>query len=65
MLMPKRVKYRREHRGKMRGEAKGGKTVHFGEFGLQSTEASWITNRQIEAAQIGRASCRERVLRLA
>ena len=51
MLMPKRVKYRREHRGKMRGEAKGGKTVHFGEFGLQSTEAAWITNRQIEAAR--------------
>ena len=51
MLMPKRVKYRREHRGKMRGEAKGGKTVHFGEFVLQSTEAAWITNRQIEAAR--------------
>ena len=40
MLMPKRVKYRREHRGKMRGEAKGGKEVSFGEFGLQATEAS-------------------------
>ena len=43
MLMPKRVKYRREHRGKMRGEAKGGKEIAFGEFGLQATEASWIT----------------------
>ena len=40
MLMPKRVKYRREHRGKMRGEAKGGKEVSFGEFGLQATERS-------------------------
>jgi large subunit ribosomal protein L16 len=52
MLLPKRVKYRREHRGKMRGRAKGGTEVHFGEFGLQATEASWITNRQIEAARI-------------
>ena len=52
MLLPKRVKYRREHRGKMRGQAKGGTEVAFGEFGLQATEASWITNRQIEAARI-------------
>lgn len=52
MLVPKRVKYRRPHRGKMRGEAKGGKTVTFGEFGLQATESHWITNRQIEAARI-------------
>jgi large subunit ribosomal protein L16 len=52
MLVPKRVKHRREHRGKMRGEAKGGKTVAFGEFGLQATTSSWITNRQIEAARI-------------
>ncbi|WAA09426.1 50S ribosomal protein L16 [Fervidibacillus albus] len=52
MLMPKRVKYRREHRGKMRGRAKGGTTVSFGEYGLQALEASWITNRQIEAARI-------------
>ena len=49
MLVPK---YRRPHRGKMRGEAKGGKTVTFGEFGLQATESHWITNRQIEAARI-------------
>ncbi|MFL6554791.1 MAG: ribosomal protein L16, partial [Bacillus sp. (in: firmicutes)] len=49
MLLPKRVKYRRQHRGKMRGQAKGGTEVTFGEFGLQATEASWITNRQIEA----------------
>ncbi|AVQ97658.1 50S ribosomal protein L16 [Oceanobacillus picturae] len=52
MLMPKRVKYRRQHRGKMRGQAKGGTTVAFGEYGLQATEASWITSRQIEAARI-------------
>ena len=52
MLLPKRVKYRREHRGNMRGEAKGGKEVTFGEWGLQATTASWITNRQIESARI-------------
>ncbi|MFD2680992.1 50S ribosomal protein L16 [Bacillus seohaeanensis] len=52
MLLPKRVKHRREHRGKMRGRAKGGQEVAFGEYGLQATEASWITNRQIEAARI-------------
>ncbi len=52
MLLPKRVKYRRVHRGKMRGQAKGGTEVAFGDFGLQATEASWITNRQIEAARI-------------
>jgi len=52
MLLPKRVKYRRQHRGKMRGNAKGGTEVSFGEYGLQAMEASWITNRQIEAARI-------------
>jgi large subunit ribosomal protein L16 len=52
MLLPKRVKYRRQHRGNMRGTAKGGTEVTFGEFGLQALEASWITNRQIEAARI-------------
>jgi large subunit ribosomal protein L16 len=52
MLVPKRVKHRREHRGRMRGAAKGGKTVAFGEFGLQALTSSWITNRQIEAARI-------------
>jgi large subunit ribosomal protein L16 len=52
MLMPKRVKYRREHRGKMRGETKGGAEVAFGEYGLQAVEAGWITNRQIESARI-------------
>ena len=52
MLLPKRVKYRREHRGKMRGEAQGGKAVSLGEFGFQAVTASWITNRQIESARI-------------
>src|SRR5699024_2602427 len=52
MLMPKRVKYRRQHRGRMKGKAKGGTDVTFGEYGLQATEASWITRRQIEAARI-------------
>ena len=52
MLVPKRVKHRREFRGKMRGEAKGGKEVAFGEYGLQATTSHWITNRQIEAACI-------------
>ncbi len=52
MLMPKRVKYRRQHRGRMKGQAKGGTEVTFGEYGLQALEPSWITNRQIEAARI-------------
>jgi len=52
MLMPKRVKYRRQHRGKMKGRAKGGTEVNFGEFGLQALTSSWITSRQIEAARI-------------
>ncbi|AKP02461.1 50S ribosomal protein L16 [Companilactobacillus pabuli] len=52
MLVPKRVKHRREFRGKMRGEAKGGKTVTFGDYGLKSLDSSWISNRQIEAARV-------------
>lgn len=52
MLMPKRVKYRRQHRGRMRGRAKGGSVVQFGEFGMQALEPSWITSQQIEAARI-------------
>jgi len=52
MLMPKRVKYRRQHRGRMKGKAKGGVEVTFGDYGLQAIEASWITSRQIEAARI-------------
>lgn len=52
MLVPRRVKHRREFRGKMRGEAKGGKNIDFGSYGLRATESKWITNRQIEAARI-------------
>ncbi|WP_400164652.1 50S ribosomal protein L16 [Brevibacillus sp. TJ4] len=52
MLTPKRVKHRKQHRGKMRGNAKGGTTVAFGEYGLQALEPAWVTNRQIEAARI-------------
>lgn len=52
MLVPKRVKHRRVHRGHLRGEAKGGKTVAFGDYGLQALDSHWITNRQIEAARV-------------
>ncbi len=52
MLMPKRSKFRKQHRGRMRGKAKGGDTVAFGEYGLQALEAGWITSAQIEAARV-------------
>ena len=52
MLLPKRVKYRRVHRGRMKGKATRGNTVSYGEFGLMATEPSWITSNQIEAARI-------------
>ena len=52
MLLPKRVKYRRVHRGRMKGKALRGNTVTYGDFGLQATEPSWITSNQIEAARI-------------
>ncbi len=52
MLMPKRVKHRKQHRGRRWGKAVRGATVAFGEFGLQALEPSWITNRQIEAARV-------------
>ena len=52
MLLPKKVKYRKVQRGRRRGTSKGHTTVHFGEFGLKSLEAGWLTNRQIEAARI-------------
>ncbi|MFC0212813.1 50S ribosomal protein L16 [Paenibacillus chartarius] len=52
MLLPKRVKHRKEHRGTMKGRAKGGTEVAFGEYGLQALEPAWVTNRQIEAARI-------------
>jgi len=52
MLLPKRVKHRKQFRGRMKGRANRGNTVSFGEYGLEATEPSWITNRQIEAARI-------------
>ncbi|MBC8275875.1 MAG: 50S ribosomal protein L16 [Chloroflexi bacterium] len=51
MLQPKRVKYRKDHRGHLRGKAQAGSTIVFGEFGLQAQEAVWMTSRQIEAAR--------------
>jgi large subunit ribosomal protein L16 len=51
MLMPKRVKYRKQFRGRMRGVALRGAEVQFGEYGLQALEPAWITSRQIEAAR--------------
>ncbi|MBI2264362.1 MAG: 50S ribosomal protein L16 [Armatimonadetes bacterium] len=52
MLMPKRVKYRKIQRGNMKGKATRGNALSFGEFGLQTLEPAWITDRQIEAARI-------------
>ena len=52
MLMPKKVKHRKQQRGSMRGKAKGGTEVAFGDYGIQALEPGWITARQIEAARI-------------
>lgn len=52
MLLPKRVKYRRVHRGRMKGRALRGNTVNYGQFGLAAAEPGWITSNQIEAARI-------------
>jgi large subunit ribosomal protein L16 len=52
MLAPKRVKFRKMMKGRMRGVATRGQTVAFGHFGLQATEAGWVSNRQIEAARV-------------
>ena len=52
MLMPKRVKYRKAHRGRRAGNAKRGSSVAFGDFGLKSLEPAWITSRQIEACRV-------------
>ncbi|MEJ2719915.1 MAG: 50S ribosomal protein L16 [bacterium] len=52
MLMPKRIKFRRHHRGRMKGQATRGAEVSFGEFGLKALEPKWLTNRQIEAARV-------------
>lgn len=51
MLSPKRTKFRKQQRGRMRGLATGGNTINFGDFALQATEPCWITSRQIEAAR--------------
>jgi large subunit ribosomal protein L16 len=52
MLTPKRVKHRKQHRGRRAGYAKGGTRVEFGEYGLKALDRGWVTNRQIEAARI-------------
>ena len=52
MLMPKKTKYRKQQRGRMRGAAYRGSKISFGEFGLQAEAPAWITNRQIEAARV-------------
>jgi large subunit ribosomal protein L16 len=52
VLLPKKTKFRKYHRGRRRGEAKGQQAVQFGDYGLKAMEAAWITNRQIEAARI-------------
>ena len=52
MLMPRKTKFRKQHRGRRRGNAKGQQQVQFGDFGLKALDAGWVTNRQIEAARI-------------
>ena len=52
MLMPKKTKYRKKQKGKMRGQAYRGSTLNFGDYGLQATECGWLTTRQIEAARV-------------
>jgi large subunit ribosomal protein L16 len=52
VLQPKRIKHRKQHRGRMPGNAKGGTRVEFGDYGLKAIDRGWITNRQIEAARI-------------
>ena len=52
MLLPKRVKYRRVHRGRLKGQALRGNEVNYGDFGLQALEPAWITSNQIEAARV-------------
>ena len=52
MLMPKRVKFRRQHRGRMKGKAQSGNEINYGEYGSQALDPSWITRQQIEAARV-------------
>ena len=51
MLMPKRLKYRKQHRGRMKGKAKGGAQIHYGDYALKAIEPAWVTSRQIEAGR--------------
>ena len=51
MLMPKKVKHRKQFKGRMRGAAPGGTDLNFGDYGLQATECGWLSSRQIEAAR--------------
>ena len=60
MLAPKRVKFRKQMTGRMRGVATRGQTVAFGHFGLQALEAGWVTNRQIEASRVAMTRCMKR-----
>ena len=52
MLLPRKTKFRKMHRGRRRGETKGQSAVQFGEYGIKALENGWVTNRQIEAARI-------------
>ncbi len=52
MLMPKRVKYRKQQRGRVKGKAKAGTSVHFGDWGLKALEGKWLTSRQIESCRV-------------
>jgi large subunit ribosomal protein L16 len=52
VLMPRKTKFRKQHRGRRRGYAKGQQTVNFGDYGLKAMDTGWVTNRQIEAARI-------------
>ena len=52
MLMPRKTKFRKQHRGRRRGTSKGQLTVQYGDYGLKSLDAGWVTNREIEAARI-------------
>ena len=52
MLVPRKTKFRKQHRGRMRGTSKGQQQVHFGDYGLKAVEPGWVTNRQLEAARI-------------
>jgi large subunit ribosomal protein L16 len=60
MLLPKRVKYRRVHRGRMKGTAHRGNEVNYGDYGLMALEPAWITSNQIEAARIAMTRCIKR-----